>query len=85
MSILAFRLQVRHEILTGLYEHLQKAYAMGCLRLVKRIHALLYILAGKDVAEVASILKLSPQTIYNYLKAFMLHQLNSNFRFGIQR
>jgi len=77
MFILAFRLQVSHQILSGLYEHLQKAYAMGHLRLVKRIHAILYILEGKDVAEVASMLKLSPQTVYNYLKAFLHHQLKS--------
>ena len=50
---------------------------MGQLRLVKRIHALLYIIEGKDVAEVATILKLSSQTIYNYVKAFMLKQLKS--------
>lgn len=56
---------------------------MGQLRLVKRIHpellfrALLYIIEGKDVAEVAAILKLSSQTIYNYVKALILNQLNS--------
>jgi transposase len=76
MSI-AIRLQVSNSLLTKLYEHLQRAYAMGQLRLVKRIHALLYLIGGKDVAEVARILKLSPQTIYNYLKAFILNPLKS--------
>jgi transposase len=76
MSI-AIRLQVSNSILTGLYEHLQRAYVMGHLRLVKRIHALLCIIDGKDVAEVATILKLSTQTIYNYVKAFILNQLHS--------
>ena len=76
MSI-AIRLQVSNQMLASLYERLNRAYAMGQLRLVKRIHALLYILDGKDVAEVATILKLSSQTIYNFVKAFILNQLNS--------
>lgn len=77
MSYIAIRIQVSNPILASMYEHLNRAYAMGQLRLVKRIHALLYIIDGKDVAEVAEILKLSPQTIYNYVKAFILNQLNS--------
>ena len=76
MSI-AIRLQVSNSILTGLHEHLHQAYDRGQLRLVKRIHALLYIIDRKDVEEVATILKLSSQTIYNYVKAFILNQLKS--------
>jgi len=76
MSI-AVRLQVSNRVLNSLYEHLQKAYVMGQLRLVKRIHALLYIIEGKDVAEIALILTLSSQTIYNYVKAFILNKLKS--------
>lgn len=76
MSI-AFRIQVGNQTLTNLYERLSQADEMGQLRLVKRIHALLYIIDGKDVAEVAAILKLSVQTIYNYVKAFLLRQLDS--------
>jgi len=76
MSI-AIRFQVSNQVLTKLHERLQQAYAMGQLRLVKRIHALLYIIDGKDVADVADILKLSSQTVYNYVKAFILNQLDS--------
>ncbi len=76
MSI-AIRLKLSHHMLTSLYERLQKAYAMGQLRLIKRIHALLYIVDGKDVAEVAHILKLSLQTVYNYVNSFILKQLDS--------
>jgi len=76
MSI-AFRIQVSNQTLASLYERLYRAYDTGQLRLVKRIHALLYIIDGKDVAEVAAILKLSIQTIYNYVKAFLLRQLDS--------
>jgi len=77
LKSIAIRLQVSNQILTSLYERLQKAYAMGQLRLVKRIHALLYIIDGKDIDEVMSILKLSSQTVYNYIKAFILNQLDS--------
>lgn len=76
MSI-AVRLQVSNRVHNSLYEHLQKAYVMGQLRLVKRIHALLYIIEGKEVAKIALILTLSSQTIYNYVKAFILNKLKS--------
>jgi transposase len=61
----------------ALLKRLQQAYAQGELRLIKRIHALLYILDGKSVSEVADILKLSLQTIYNYITAFVLQRLES--------
>jgi len=76
MSI-AIRLQVSNQILASLYERLHKAYAMGQLRLVKRIHALLYIIENKEVADVANMLNLSPQAIYNYVKTFILNKLDS--------
>ena len=76
MSI-AIRLQVSNQIFAGLCERLHKAYAMGQLRLVKRIHALLYIIDGREVADIANILNLSPQSIYNYVKAFILSHLDS--------
>jgi transposase len=76
MSI-AICIKVSNAILISLYDHLQQAYVMGQLRLVKRIHALLYIIDGKDVAEVATILKLSLQAIYNYIKSFILNELKS--------
>jgi transposase len=71
------RLSLRKGELEGLLKRLQQAYARGELRLIKRIHALLYIVEGKTVAEVADILKLSLQTIYNYITAFLLERLDS--------
>jgi transposase len=76
MSI-TVRIQVDNQTLKGLYECLQKAYLMGQLRLVKRIHAVLYIIEGKEVAEVGVILGLSAQTVYNYVKAFVFNRLES--------
>jgi transposase len=63
--------------MNALFERLRQAYAIGQLRLIKRIHALLYIIEGKSVAEVAEILSLSEQSIRNYVKAFILKGLDS--------
>jgi len=74
---IAIRIQVNNQILKSLYERLQQAYALGQLRLVKRIHVLLYVIDGKDASEVAEILNLSVQTVRNYVKAFLLRKLES--------
>lgn len=74
---ISIRIQVNNQILKSLYERLQQAYLMGQFRLVKRIHALLYVLDGKDASEVAEILNLSTQTVRNYVKAFLLKNLES--------
>lgn len=71
------RLSLRKGELEVLLKRLQQAYARGELRLIKRIHALLFIIEGKTVAEVAEMLKLSLQTIYNYITAFVLERLDS--------
>lgn len=60
-----------------LVERLRQAYANGQLRLVKRIHALLYILDGRPIDETAAILDLSEQSVYNYVKAFILKGFDS--------
>jgi len=73
----AFRIRVSPQIRQALLERLHKAYAKGRQRLIKRIHALLYIIAGKSVAEVVEILDLSAQTVYNYIKSFLLRKLDS--------
>jgi len=61
----------------ALIEHLKRAYAAGHLRLVKRIHALLYLADGKAVAEVAEWLHLGEQTVRDYLWAFLRKGLDS--------
>lgn len=53
----------------GLLERLQQAYAKGAVRLLRRIHALMYFFEGKSVAETAELLKESEQAIHNYVKA----------------
>lgn len=56
---------------------LHQAYAKGQLRLVKRIHALIDVLNGKAVEEIAKTLKLGESTVYGYVKAFILRSFAS--------
>jgi len=60
-----------------LFNHLHRAYKTGSLRLVKRIQAILFLVDGKSVSEVALMLALSEQTIYNYICAFLHRRLES--------
>jgi transposase len=77
----AFQMNIRIKLWKdereNLIKRLQQAYARGELRLIKRIHALIYILEGKTVLEVAELLQLSIQSVYNYITAFILKRLNS--------
>jgi len=71
------RISLRKGELEAIYERLRQAYARGELRLIKRIHALLSIIEGKTVSEVAELLNLSLQTVYNYISALLLKRLDS--------
>ncbi len=55
-----------------LYTQLKQAYVRGSVRLIKRIHALLYIADDKSVAHVAEMLDLGEQTIRDYIRNFIL-------------
>ena len=54
-------------------ERLQWAYKNGQLRLVRRIHAILAVVDGKSVEEVAAQFDLGVQTVRDYVKA-LLHK-----------
>ena len=56
---------------------LHQAYAQGRLRLVKRIHALIYILAGRTVEQVSQILNVSESAVYVYVNTFILKRFES--------
>jgi len=53
---------------------LGQAYAAGDLRQVRRISALLGFANGQTVSQVAETFSVCRQTVYNWLKAFMLCQ-----------
>lgn len=71
------RISLRKGEMDALLERLRQAYARGELRLFKRIRALLSILEGKSMSEVTAAVKVSNQTIYNYISAFVLKRLDS--------
>jgi transposase len=56
---------------------LHSAYQGNQLRLVKRIHALLAIVEGASVAEVAELLHLGEQTVRDYVCAFIRKGVDS--------
>jgi transposase len=56
---------------------LGQAYAAGDLRQVRRISALLGFANGQTVPQVAETFSVCRQTVYNWLKAFMLHGMDS--------
>jgi len=71
------RLSLKPKQQEKLLERLHRAYAGSQLRLVKRIHTILYLTEGKSVAEIAEILCLSEQSVRRYLTAFLLKGLDS--------
>ncbi len=69
---MAIKIRFSNHLRQQLFSRLQQAYAMGSVRLIKRIHALLYLAEDKSVAQVASILALGEQTIRDYLRNLIL-------------
>lgn len=58
---------------------LQQAYATHTTRLIRRIHALLWLGDGKSVWEVAGLLGIGEQTVRDWLHAFVLKGVDSLF------
>ncbi len=58
---------------------LQQAYAAHATRLIRRIHALLWLADGKSVGEVSQTLDLGDQTVRDWLHAFLLEGMASLF------
>jgi transposase len=71
------RIALSAQIRKSLASRLQQAYAASATRLVRRIHALLWLVDGKSIGEVARTLDLGEQTIRDWLHAFILQGLAS--------
>ena len=71
------RLSLKPKQYEKLLERLHQAYAGGQLRLVKRIHTILYATEGKSAADIGEILGLSAQCARRYLTTFLLKGLDS--------
>lgn len=72
-----FRIRLSNQSRQSLVEQLEGAYQAANLRLVKRIHALLYIVDGQSVAVVSELLHLGEQTVRDYLRSFILKGIDS--------
>src|SRR3989304_2000971 len=71
------RLSLKPKQLEKLLERLHQAYAGGQLRLVKRIHTILYATEGKSAADIGEILGLSEHCARSSLMTFLLKGLDS--------
>jgi transposase len=77
VSLVSFTLQLSSFTRKQLYRRLQEAYAIGSLKLVKRIHALLDLAQGQSVREVAEMLSLGEQTVRDYRNQFLFKGIAS--------
>lgn len=73
------RIALSGETRKALGGRLQQAYAAHATRLIRRIHALLWLADGKSVSEVAEILDVGDQTIRDWLHGFILDGLADLF------
>ena len=71
------RLTLNNRTRQALLQRLHQAYQGGDIRLIRRVHCLLYLADGKAVAEVVRLLNLGEQTVYDYVGAFLLKGLSS--------
>ena len=71
------RIRLSSQLRQTMIARLATAYTSGQLRLYRRIQALLYVVDGKDVAEVAELLQLAEQTVRNYVHAFLVQAAES--------
>lgn len=62
-----------------LSHRLQQAYANHTTRLIRRVHALLWLGDGKSVWEIAQLLGIGEQTVRDWVHAFVLNGVDSLF------
>ena len=81
-----FRFRFITSTLVRLRTALNKAYDRGDARLVRRISALLAYGQGQEVSAVADDLSVSPETVYIWLRAFLVDRFASlGYRAGAGR
>ena len=71
------RIHLSKAVRQSVNERLQRAYGSGQMRLVKRIHALLWVIEGKAITEVAELLALGEQTVRDYVCSFLCKGVES--------
>jgi len=76
-----FRIRYNRKKIKELISALQKAYQLGDIHVIKRVSAMLRIHEGKSISETAQTLGVSYQTVYNWLKDYLLKGADS-FKFN---
>lgn len=71
------RIRLNPSLRQAVVERLQQAYACGQVRLVRRIHAVMFIVEGKSVDAVATMLDLGAQTVRDYVNRFLYQGMAS--------
>jgi transposase len=74
---MSIRINLKPKQVEQLIERLHQAYAGNHLRLVKRIHTILYAVEGRTASDIAEILGVSEQCVRNYVAAYVLKGLAS--------
>lgn len=75
--LMQIRISLSNSTHKNLLQRLHQAYLGADIRLIRRIHALLYIADNKPVEEVAKLLNLGEQTVRDHIHAFLLKGLSS--------
>lgn len=65
------RISVNNRLRQAVLERLRQAYRSGQIRLVRRIHVLLAVIAGQSIKEVAEVFGLGEQTVRDYVNHFI--------------
>jgi len=73
------RIALSGETRKALACRLQQAYAAHATRLIRRVHALLWLADGKTVGEIAHTLDIGEQTVRDWLHALILNGVDSLF------
>ncbi len=74
---MSMRISLKQKEYSKLLDRLYQAYALGSVRLIKRIQAVIEVMSGQAVADVAERLQLSEACVYSYVRAFILKGLDS--------
>ncbi len=74
---MTMRISLKQKEQAKLLDRLYQAYALGSVRLIKRTEAVLDVMAGQEVADVAERLQLSESCVYGYVRAFILNGMSS--------
>lgn len=72
-----FSIRLTQPTVKLLIQHLKEAYDVGALRSVRRILVLLGLAKGESVRQVAETFSVSRQTVYEWLKDFLLRGIES--------